>query len=212
MGSKQSNSPGKCPSNNCPHLWYCVNFVHLQPKEMRPTASQIGQASPKSLNRLRAVRISPSPLSNSRPVQVANYLELRQLLHELLLLFAIGEWWQDIQKDFKQVQTLSRHTGQCEDRSDTVDGGMEWTDEEASNRKQRLEFPACNGELLGQERGQRAGVPLSYLLTLSGALEFSLCEPAKECGSRGSPQSPRQNAWHNTPSPGSRAPASLQAG
>lgn len=101
---------------------------------------------------------------------MANYLELRQLLHELLLLFAIGEWWQDIQKDFKQVQTLSRHTGQCEDRSDTVDGGMEWTDEEASNRKQRLELPACNGELPGQERGQRAGVPLSYLLTLSVAL------------------------------------------
>lgn len=78
-----------------------------------------------------------------------NYLELCQLLHELLLLFAVGEWWQDVQKHFKQVQTLSGHAGQCEDRSDAGQGDMEWTDEEASDRKQRLELPASNGGLLG---------------------------------------------------------------
>lgn len=70
---------------------------------------------------------------------MANYLELRQLLHELLLFFAIGEWWQNIQKDFEQVQALSRHAGQCEDRGDAVAGGREWADEQSSNRRQRLE-------------------------------------------------------------------------
>lgn len=50
------------------------------------------------------------------------YLELRQLLHELFLLFAVGERWQDVQKDFEQVQALSRHTGQCEDRGDAIEG------------------------------------------------------------------------------------------
>lgn len=52
------------------------------------------------------------------------YLKLCQLLHEFLLLFAVGERWQDIQKDFEQVQTLSRHTGQGEDRGDAVEGDM----------------------------------------------------------------------------------------
>lgn len=70
-------------------------------------------------------RISPSQFPSSLPVQAANYLELCELLHEFLLLFAIGEWRQNIQKDFEQVQTLSRHAGQCEDRGDTVEGGMQ---------------------------------------------------------------------------------------
>ena len=105
---------------------------------------------------------------------MANYLKLCQLLHEFLLLLAVGKWWQDIQKDFEQVQTLSRHAGQCEDRSDTVKEGSKWTDKETSNRKQRLELHACKSELLGQ--GWGAGVPLSYLLTFSGA-ESSVSQP-----------------------------------
>lgn len=95
------------------------------------------------------VTISPSGFSSSLPVQVASYLELRQLLHEFLLLFAVGERWQDIQKNFQQVQTLSRHAGQCEDRSDAAEEGMERTDEGASNRKQRPELPACKGSSWG---------------------------------------------------------------
>lgn len=58
------------------------------------------------------------------PVCWINYLEFCQLLHKLFLLFAVGEWRQDIQEDFKKVQTLSRHTGQCEYRRDTVERQM----------------------------------------------------------------------------------------
>ena len=69
---------------------------------------------------------------------MANYLELCQLLHELLLLFAIGEWRQNIQKDFEQVQAFSRHAGQCEDRGDAVEGGRKWADEE---QESNIRFP-----------------------------------------------------------------------
>lgn len=69
--------------------------------------------------------VLPSAPALSLPVWVDNYLKLCQLLHEFFLLFAVGERWQDIQEDFEQVQTLSRHAGQCEDRGDTVEGGME---------------------------------------------------------------------------------------
>ena len=96
---------------------------------------------------------------------MASYLELRQLLHEFLLLFAVGEWRQNIQKDFEQVQTLSRHAGQCEDGGDTVEGGTECADQESSNRKQRLEPYTWKGELLLEWRG----APLCCLLRFSGA-------------------------------------------
>lgn len=90
--------------------------------------------------------MSPSQFRGSLPVPTANYLELCQLLHEFFLLFAIGEWRQNIQKDFEQIQTLSRHARQCEDRGDTVEGGTEWADGESSNRKQGLEPGARPGE------------------------------------------------------------------
>lgn len=96
-----------------------------------------------------SVSISPSQFLSSLPGPGDNYLELRQLLHEFFLLFAVGERWQDIQKDFEQVQTLSRHAGQCEDRGDTVKGrGTEWAHEASCNRKQRLEPHTWKGELL----------------------------------------------------------------
>lgn len=103
---------------------------------------------------------------------MANYLELRQLLHELLLFFAIGEWRQNIQKDFEQVQALSRHAGQCEDRGDAVEGGREWADEQSSNRRQRLEPLHERQASLGVDRGS----PLLFANQLRslGPLSMSL--------------------------------------
>ena len=89
---------------------------------------------------------------------MANYLELCQLLHELLLLFAIGEWRQNIQKDFEQVQAFSRHAGQCEDRGDAVEGGREWADEESSNRRQWLE--PLHGKASLSQSGQGLPSPI----------------------------------------------------
>ena len=107
---------------------------------------------------LGLVRSSPSLFPSLLDVWAVNYLELCQLLHEFLLLFAVGEWRQNIQKDFEEVQTLSRHTGQCEDGGDTVEGGMEWTDEDSPNRRQRPEPHTWKGELCSW-----LGAPLSCL-------------------------------------------------
>lgn len=65
-------------------------------------ASQARLTGPKISQQIQGSgRISPSQFPSSLPVQAANYLELCELLHEFLLLFAIGEWRQNIQKDFE---------------------------------------------------------------------------------------------------------------
>ena len=53
-------------------------------------------------------------------VCVCVYLELRELLHQLLLLLAVAQWRQDVQEDLQEVQTDSRHAGQGEDRRDAA--------------------------------------------------------------------------------------------
>lgn len=48
------------------------------------------------------------------------YLELSELLHQLLLLFAVAEWRKDVQEHFEEIQILPRNAGQCEDGSDAA--------------------------------------------------------------------------------------------
>lgn len=112
---------------------------------------------------------------------VARHLELGQLLHELLLLLAVGEWREDVQEDFKQIQTLSRHTGQCEDGGDTAEGrGMD------TNSVPNRAHTHPGGY---RSASQRLGTPFSLLITPS--------------------QNPREmgHAWH---SPDLRSPEQQQ--
>lgn len=48
------------------------------------------------------------------------YLELRELLHELLLLFAVAQRRKNVEKDLQKVQILPRYTGEGEDGRHTV--------------------------------------------------------------------------------------------
>lgn len=48
------------------------------------------------------------------------YLKLGQLLHELLLLFAVAERREDVEEDLQEVKALSGHTRQGENRRDAV--------------------------------------------------------------------------------------------
>lgn len=48
------------------------------------------------------------------------YLELRKLLHELLLLFAVAQRRKNVEKDLQKVQILTRYTGEGEDGRHTV--------------------------------------------------------------------------------------------
>ena len=50
----------------------------------------------------------------------ACYLELSELLHELLLFLAVAEWGDDVEEDLEQIQTFPRHTGHGEDGSDAA--------------------------------------------------------------------------------------------
>jgi len=50
-----------------------------------------------------------------------SHLELRQLLHELLLLLAVAERRQDVEEDLEEVQVLTRDAGQGEDGRDAAD-------------------------------------------------------------------------------------------
>lgn len=43
------------------------------------------------------------------------YLELCELLHELLLLFAVAQWRKNIEEDLQEVQILPRYAGEGED-------------------------------------------------------------------------------------------------
>jgi len=49
------------------------------------------------------------------------YLELRELLHELLLLFAVAQRRKYVEKDLQKVQILTRYTGEGEDGCHTVE-------------------------------------------------------------------------------------------
>lgn len=48
------------------------------------------------------------------------YLELRELLHQLLLLLAVAEWREDVQENLQKVQVFSRNAGQGEDGRDAA--------------------------------------------------------------------------------------------
>lgn len=96
-----------------------VDFIHLAFKE----DSIKGCIFKTSKQTLGSGLVPLVPWLSS--VQMANYLELCQLLHELFLLFAIGEWRQMFRKDFEQVQALSRHADSVEDRGDAVEEGRE---------------------------------------------------------------------------------------
>ncbi len=53
-------------------------------------------------------------------VRVCLYLELRELLHELLLLLTVAQRRKNVEKDLQKVQILPTHTGEGENGRHTV--------------------------------------------------------------------------------------------
>lgn len=54
------------------------------------------------------------------PFRLKTYLKLGQLFHQLLLLLGVAQRGDDVEEHLQQVQTLSGHVGQSEDRRDAA--------------------------------------------------------------------------------------------
>lgn len=54
------------------------------------------------------------------PFHLKTYLKLGQLFHQLLLLLGVAQRGDDVEEHLQQVQTLSGHVGQSEDRRDAA--------------------------------------------------------------------------------------------